>query len=152
MAFRSAIICHQAWENIECNTDNHVPLVVLGVQAADHQTRPVGDWRETRAVGDHKPDVETDLPDWLPCTEGLTGSSSSSTVVSPGDVEIPSQSLPSFRAFSSKTFFEHSRTMHNSSTHIPKDSNCEVCRHTKVTRAPCRRNPDNRRYRIKIAE
>ena len=30
--------------------------------------------------------------------------------------------------------------------------NCEVCRRPKVTRAPCKRNPDDRADRIKIAE
>ena len=25
-------------------------------------------------------------------------------------------------------------------THFPKDRNCEICKRTKITRAPCRRN------------
>ena len=28
---------------------------------------------------------------------------------------------------------------HTSSTHFPKDRNCEICKRTKITRAPCRR-------------
>ena len=28
---------------------------------------------------------------------------------------------------------------HNVHTHFPKDRNCEICRRTKITRAPCRR-------------
>ena len=40
--------------NIECKTDNHIPLVVPGVQAMDHQTRALGDWKQTRAVGEYE--------------------------------------------------------------------------------------------------
>ena len=28
---------------------------------------------------------------------------------------------------------------HSVYTHFPKDRNCEICRRTKITRAPCRR-------------
>ena len=28
---------------------------------------------------------------------------------------------------------------HNVHTHFPKDRNCEICKQTKITRAPCRR-------------
>ena len=28
---------------------------------------------------------------------------------------------------------------HNENTHFPKDHNCEICKRTKITRAPCRR-------------
>ena len=28
---------------------------------------------------------------------------------------------------------------HNVHTHFPKDGNCEICKRTKITRAPCRR-------------
>ena len=28
---------------------------------------------------------------------------------------------------------------HNVYTHFPKDRNCEICKRTKITRAPCRR-------------
>ena len=28
---------------------------------------------------------------------------------------------------------------HNVHTHFPKDRNCEICKWTKITRAPCRR-------------
>ena len=28
---------------------------------------------------------------------------------------------------------------HNVHTHFPKDQNCEICKRTKITRAPCRR-------------
>ena len=29
--------------------------------------------------------------------------------------------------------------MHSVHTHFPKDRNCEICRRTKIARAPCRR-------------
>ena len=51
--------------NIDCNSDNDIPLVVPGMQAVDHQTRALGDRKQTRAVGDRDLQVETDLPDWL---------------------------------------------------------------------------------------
>ena len=41
---------------------------------------------------------------------------------------------------------------HNLFTHFPKDTICEVCRRTKVTRAQCRRSPDERADRMKIVE
>ena len=79
------------WDNIECKkTDNYIRLVVHGVQSADHQTRLLGDWKQTRAAGDHELEVETDWPERRQrLTEGLTGRSSSSTDVSPVCVEIP---------------------------------------------------------------
>ena len=41
---------------------------------------------------------------------------------------------------------------HNLFTHFPKDTNCRVCRRSKVTTAPCTRNSDDRADRIKVAE
>ena len=35
---------------------------------------------------------------------------------------------------------------------LPKDPNCAVCRRTKVTRAPCGRNPDDQSDSIKFAD
>ena len=40
---------------------------------------------------------------------------------------------------------------HNVHTHFPKDRNCEICKRTKVTRAPCRRRngeavPSSRKF------
>ena len=73
MASRSAIIYNQEWENIECNTGNHMPFVVPGVQATEHQTKSVGNRKQTQAVGDHERRVETELPERLqPFKEGLT--------------------------------------------------------------------------------
>ena len=31
---------------------------------------------------------------------------------------------------------------HNVHAHFPKDRNCEICKRTKITRAPCRRRND----------
>ena len=47
----------------ECETDNHVLLVVPGVQATDHQTKTLDDWKQTRAVSDHQLHVDTELPE-----------------------------------------------------------------------------------------
>ena len=63
MASRSAITANHEWENIECKTDNHIPLGVPGVQATDHQTHALGDGKQTRTVGDHELQVGTELPE-----------------------------------------------------------------------------------------
>ena len=36
---------------------------------------------------------------------------------------------------------------HSIKTHFPKDRNCEICRRTKITRAPCRRRTGNAVHR-----
>ena len=72
MASRTTIISHEEnGSNIECDTD--IPLVVLGVQATEHQTRALEERKRTPAVGDREVRVETGIPEWLPpFTEGLT--------------------------------------------------------------------------------
>ena len=42
-----------------CKANNHIPLVVQGVQATEHQTKALGDLKPAQAVGDHKRRVET---------------------------------------------------------------------------------------------
>ena len=39
---------------------------------------------------------------------------------------------------------------HSVYTHIPKDRNCEICKRTKITRAPCRRRISGAVPRAKI--
>ena len=93
LASRSAAIYHQESENIECNTDKHVP-VVPGVQETDHQTHALKDRKQTRAVNDLALQVEREVPEWLqPFMEGVTRESSSSTDVSPADVAVPPPAL-----------------------------------------------------------
>ena len=124
--------------------DNHIPLLVPGVQATDHHSHALGDRTQTRAVGDHEGRVETELPEWLqPFTEGLTWTSSKfdrRLFSRRGDTPA---STSSFRASSSKSFFFHRAVRkHKLFTHFPKDPTCEVCRRTKASRAPCKRNLD----------
>ena len=60
-------------EEIECETDNHSPLVDPGVQAAEHQTHAQDGPKQTQAVVDRERQVEPDHPEWLqPFTEGFT--------------------------------------------------------------------------------
>ena len=47
-------------KNIECNIDNHIPLVVPGAQATEHQTKSLGERKRTPAVGDHEQWVGTE--------------------------------------------------------------------------------------------
>ena len=132
--------------NIGCRTDNHMLLVVPSVKAADHKTKALCDRKQTRIVGDHELREETEFLEGLqPFTEGLTKGSSSSTDLS-SVVEIPPAHT------SSKPTLNNSGRKHNVITHFSKHPNCEVCRRTKVTRAPCRRNLDDLEDRLKIAE
>ena len=67
---------------LKCKTDNHIPLVVPGVQAAADQTKTLDDWKRTQAVGDHESSVESKSTRMASTiTEGLTRRSSSSTDV-----------------------------------------------------------------------
>ena len=47
--------------NIECTTDNHIPMLVPRVQATQHQTKALSGRRESR----HESRVGTQLPEWL---------------------------------------------------------------------------------------
>ena len=102
---------------------------------------------------DHQLQVETESPEWLPpLTEGLTRSVSSSTDISPADVEIPPPAFLLFLHLRAKPTSNKACDKHNLFTHVPKGPNCEVCNRTKVTRAPCRSNSDDRADRLQIAE
>ena len=144
---------HQEWEKIECNADSHIPLVVLGVQATEHQIKCLDDRKPAQAVDDHEGRVETKLPEWLqPFTEGLTRGSSSSTDVSPPDVTIPSPAIPPSPHPPAKPTSNISRGKRNLFSNFPKGPNYEGCRRTKVTRTSCKVNLGDRTDRIKIVE
>ena len=70
MASRSAIISHREMEKNDCKTDNHILLVLPGVQASKHQSEGLDDRKQTQAVGDHERRVETELPEWLQLFHG----------------------------------------------------------------------------------
>ena len=58
----------------------------------------------------------------------------------------------SFRASSAKFCSKTSGEKHNLFIHFPqRPPSCEVCKRTKVTRPPCRMNPDDRADRNQIA-
>ena len=98
-------------------------------------------------MGDHELRVEPEIPEWLqPFTEGSTRRSSSSTAVSPADAATPPPALPP-SAHPPQHVLQTKQE-----THFPKHPKCEVCRRTKVTRAPCKDNSDDRWDRILIAE
>ena len=115
-------------KNIECKTDNHILLVVPGVQATEHQTKALDDRKQTRVVGDHGLWVETELPERLqPFTEGLTRVSSSSTDVSPADVEVPPPVIPLPAHLPAETIWNKAGGQHNlftlfRKTRIAKDA------------------------------
>ena len=136
-----------------CETNSHFSLVVPGVHAADHQTNVLDERKQTRAVGDHEVLVETGLPEWLqPLTEGWTRGSSSSTDVLPADVSIPAPAILPSVVPPTKPTSNKSGGQHKLFTHFPGDANCKVCRRAKVTRTPCKINPDDPTDRLKIAD
>ena len=131
----------QNGKKVDCKTDNHIPLIVPNVQATEHQT-----------VSSGRPEADTSCgPERLqPFMEGLTRG---------GDRQVRQIYLPltwpsHFQRFLLPQILlqtiQKEITMY--SFIFPKGPNCEVCRRTKVTRAPCRRNPDDRADRMKIAE
>ena len=77
--------------------------------------------------------LESEIPEWLQeCRGNLT------------DDEIPLQggshaSSSHEASLESTTKRREDPGKHNVHTHFPKDRNCEICKRTKVTRAPCRR-------------
>ena len=74
------MVSHRELEKNDCKTDNHILLVLPGVQATKHQSEGLDDRKQTQAVGDHERRVETELREWLQLfTEGLTRRFSSST-------------------------------------------------------------------------
>ena len=111
-------------------------------------------WPEAgTSCGRHERRVETELPEWLqPFTEGLTGRifkfgrrlSSLRGHTTSSNSFIP--------ASSSKTFFKQIRTKAQFVHSLKKKPSCVACRRTKVTKAPCKINPDDRADRIKIVE
>ena len=115
--------------------------------------KAVEERKRTPAVGQHERSVETDIPERLPrFTKGLDEVIFKfDRCISSGRVHTTSSSS-SFRAFSSKNLLKQIRRKAQKITHFPKDPNCEVCRRTKVTRAPCKHNLDDRADRLKIAE
>ena len=67
--------------NVDCETNNHIPAFVPGVQATDqHQTRALGDQTHERAVEDHLQESERGLLEWhQPYREGFTDTTASNT-------------------------------------------------------------------------
>ena len=90
--------------------------------------------------------MEAELLERLqPITEGLTRGSSA-------DVAIPPPAILPFAHAPVERTSNKAGGKHNFSFISAKTQNCEVCRRTKDTRPPCRRNPDDRADRVKIAE
>ena len=96
-----------------------------GVQATDHQTRGLDDRKQTRGVGDHEAQVETELPEWLlPFTEGCRQTSLQLT----WRYRRRHFLLPRILQ---QNLLAQSREKAQCISHFPKDPSCEVCRRTK---------------------
>ena len=122
--------------------------VVPCVKATDHKIRAPGDRKKTRAVGNYELKVETDLH------------SRKNQQVDRQVRQMSFQLMWKYhrRHFLVPRILQQKPTSHRAGgkhslfTHFPNDANCQVCRRPKVTRAPCRRNPDEWADRIKIPE
>ena len=154
---------------IQCNTGNYVPIVVPGLSTGssssttststttlpqdivDFTFRPAitqSQSTSSRELGDQFPesrknkikeeDIDTaqgdllrDLPDWL---EEFTDNLVDEKVPSSRDTPTSSS-----RESDPEPVREVVSGTHSMHTHFPKDPNFEICKRTKITRAPCRR-------------
>ena len=101
------------------------------VQVSNSVDDRSGQPEETTIEGSNSPNSE--IPEWLQdFRENLV------------DDEIPLQGgsrASSSHEASSEPIFKRREDLgkHSIKTHFPKDRNCEICKRTKITRAPCRR-------------
>ena len=118
------------------------------MQATDHQTRSLGDRDRDNLCVTSCQKIKQIGQNGL---EGFTGRSSSSTDVSPADVEKPPSALLLAAHVPAKPTSNRGGSKTICSLIFRTDPNCEVRRRTKVTRAPCTRSPHVRADRINIA-
>ena len=159
MASRPAIISRQAWENIECKNRQPHPATTTSRRWAHACKQP--NTKSKLWVTRSRHELWATMSQmWKQLYQNgcnhsrqdYKGGSSNSTDVSPGDVETPPPVLlPSVHP-PAKPSSNRAGGKHNFFTHFPKDPNCEVCRRTKVTRAPCKRHTDERADRKKMGE
>ena len=76
-----------------------------------------------------------------------TSSSSTDAILTAPPPAIPPPVVPSEKTSSNKPGGKHTLF-----THCPKDTICHVRSQTKITRAPCRRNPEKRAVRLQRAK
>ena len=138
-------------KNFLCKTENFVPMVLPGLSSSS-STSPSQDSLSTPTSTSSSPGSERsdelapgnwsrnpardsenssgrlrDLSEWLEeFTENLE------------DTEMPAPAHISHDSDSERSTKVASRR-HSIYTHFPKDTNCEICKRTKMTRAPCRR-------------
>ena len=138
--------------NIEGKTENHIPVVIPGVQATDHQSRALGDRKQTRAVGDQDLKVETVSPGRLqPFTEGKTTASKSSSRTSSSKTFGQSRAKAQFiHSFSERPKLQSLQTHESYESAMQKKSwrsgglnyNCQTIRRCDNSR------PNKNRYCI----
>ena len=104
MPSRSSVISHQEWENIELKTDNHIPLVVPGVQATEHQTKALDDRKN--GFNHSRKDVDKGIYKFDRRISSCRVNTSTGT--------------SSFRASSAKPTSNKAGRKHNLFTHFPR--------------------------------
>ena len=160
---------------IICNTENFVPIVVLGLSSSSSASSPtVGEMsvreREDAPKSDISPvpvselvDDRTGKPVETQANQ-IPKTNKEETTIERGnpcdnsefpewlqefrenlvDDEIPLQggshaSSSHEASLEPTTKRREDLGKHNVHTHFPEDRNCEICKRTKITRAPCRR-------------
>ena len=150
MASRSATISLKNGRKSSVTQTTTFPWLSWACKQPTVSPKALEDRNQTRAVGDHEFHSDTELPEWRqPFTEGSTRRSSSSTDVSPADLDTPPPASSLSAHLPARRTSNKAGGMHDLFTHFPKDPNCDVCRRAKVTTVPCRRNLDDRADRIK---
>ena len=126
--------------NTECQ--HRQPQSLGGPRRPSNRTPDGGSGRPEAdtAVGDHELRVGTDLPEWRATIHGRIGK---------GLFKFDRRHL---QLDVYHTTFSNSSFRASSSKNLLRNPHCEGCGRTKATRAPCRRNPDDRLDRVKIAE
>ena len=138
-----ALVDQKTGNTITCRSHTFVPNVVrAGVQGCRNCIRrPKAVFGFGDRVQTHTSTrLQHDIPDWLqPFMEGMTeeGAKPSRSDQQRHPEPLPSQ--PALQARPSNRL----GGKHSLLSHFTKDPNCDTCKRTKITRAPCSENPES---------
>ena len=89
-------------------------------------------YKNKKQNGDDKGTAGVCLQDLAECLEDFTENVEDTEMSAPANISHYSDSERPMKVAPRK---------HSIESHFPKDKNCEVCKRSKITRAPCRRRP-----------
>ena len=122
-----------------CNTENFVPVVVprLSSSSSGYSRSSTGKPKRSSQIQKTKSEKKgnsqatssrlRDLREWL---EEFTDNLEDTEMPAPAHISHDSDSERPAKVAPRK---------HSICTHFPRDNSCEICKQTKITRAPCRR-------------